>query len=149
MLKQGGRFISEADAPQCIAGYCLALDLTSRNLQTEAKKNGWPWDVPKGYDTFLPLSPFIPAEAVHDPHDLVIELRINGELRQTGNTGGMHFKIPFLISHLSSIFTLVPGDLILTGTPEGVGPIFPGDVLEVKCLQHGEVLLQDQFTVAS
>jgi 2-keto-4-pentenoate hydratase/2-oxohepta-3-ene-1,7-dioic acid hydratase in catechol pathway len=149
MLAHGGRFIPEATALECVGGYCVALDLTSRTLQRQAMKTLGTIDIAKGYDTFLPLSPFISAERVLDPHDLVLELRVNGEMRQRDNTGGMHIKIPALISFLSQAFTLVPGDIILTGTPAGVGPIFKGDQLEVKCLQGDEVLVQDSFSVAS
>jgi acylpyruvate hydrolase len=83
-------------------------------------------------DHFCPISRFIDTTLVKNPHDLDLELKINGSTVQKGNTGDMHFKIPFLISHLSAFMTLDEGDLILTGTPEGVGPVRPGDSLELS-----------------
>ncbi|KAI8369511.1 uncharacterized protein BYT42DRAFT_584723 [Radiomyces spectabilis] len=112
-----------------IAGYALALDLTARNLQNEAKKKGLPWSTSKGYDTFTPISDFIPKASIPDPADVHLWLKVNDQLRQNGNTKDMIFSVPQLIEHISSIMRLEVGDVILTGTPSGVGPIKAGDVV--------------------
>ena len=110
-----------------VAGYCLSLDMTARQLQTELKNKGLPWSLAKGFDTSCPVSSFIEKSRVVDPHDVGIWLRVNDELRQDSNTRNMIFSLPFLISYVSRYFTLEPGDLLLTGTPEGVGPVRDGD----------------------
>ena len=148
LINKQGRFISLDSANDYIGGYALALDLTARNLQTEAKKNGWPWDIPKGFDTFLPLSSFIPKEAVSDPYSLELELVINGVVKQKESTGSMNFKIHDIIAYISNAITLKPGDLILTGTPAGVGPIYHGDVLESYLRRGNEVLIFSRFEVS-
>ncbi len=130
VVGQGGSWIPLQSALDHVAGYAVGLDLTARDLQSRAKKAGLPWSVAKGFDTFAPLGPVTRAAVVADPQDLVIELRINGELRQSGHTSQMIFPVAALVSWCSQVFTLEPGDLIYTGTPEGVGPIAAGDVLE-------------------
>jgi 2-keto-4-pentenoate hydratase/2-oxohepta-3-ene-1,7-dioic acid hydratase in catechol pathway len=125
-----GRHIAEADALRHVAAYALGLDLTARDLQAQAKASKGPWSVAKGFDTFAPLGPLTPASEIADPQALTIELRVNGDVRQHGTTAHMIFPIARLVSYLSSVFTLEPGDLIYTGTPEGVGPIRDGDRLE-------------------
>ena len=130
VIRTGGKRIAEADALGHVAGYALGLDLTARDLQRKAKDAGQPWSVAKGFDTFAPLGPVVAADALGDVQALDIELRVNGEVRQSGNTGQMLFPIARLVALLSEIFTLEPGDLIYTGTPEGVGPVRSGDVLE-------------------
>jgi len=130
-----GRDIPQANAVKHIAGYTLAVDMTARNLQDKVRSQGLPWSTAKGFDTFTPVGKFIPKEAVKDPHDLRLILKVNGDIKQNGSTGDMIFKIPRLIEHVSSIMTLQEGDLILTGTPQGVGPVLPGD--EVECALLG------------
>lgn len=110
----------------------MGLDMTARDLQLKAKEKGHPWSVAKGYDTFAPLGDFVPAEEITDPQDLNIRLEINGEVRQDGHTGDMIFPVAELIAYASTIFTLMPGDLLFTGTPEGVGPVLPGDRLVAR-----------------
>ncbi|WP_224961388.1 fumarylacetoacetate hydrolase family protein [Geomonas subterranea] len=127
LIGREGRDIPAADALSYLAGYAVAIDLTLRDVQAELKKKGLPWDIAKGFDTACPLSPFVPAEQVADPHQLRITLTVNGEKRQDGGTDLMIHRIPELLSYLSSIFTLEPGDLVLTGTPAGVGPVKSGD----------------------
>ncbi len=124
--------VARADALSCVAGYGVAIDLTLRDVQAELKKKGLPWDIAKGFDTACPLSSFAPAPAVADPQDLTIRLSVNGELRQNGHTGLMIHTVAAIISHLSTIFTLEPGDVILTGTPAGVGAIVSGDRLRAE-----------------
>jgi len=127
LIGTGGKDIPAAQALRHVAGLGVAIDLTLRDVQAEQKKKGLPWEIAKGFDTACPLSDFVPAAAVADPQDLRITLTVNGEPRQDGSTALMINRIPELISYLSSVFTLSPGDLILTGTPAGVGPIKRGD----------------------
>ncbi|PBK78867.1 hypothetical protein ARMSODRAFT_947857 [Armillaria solidipes] len=132
VIGNGGRDISQANADSHIAGYALAVDMTARNLQDQVKKRGLPWSAAKGFDTFTPIGSFIPKDKILDPHDLRLSLKINGGIKQNGTTADMIFRIPRLIEHISSIMTLEEGDLVLTGTPSGVGPVSPGD--KVECL---------------
>merc|ERR1719193_352249 len=121
--------VTEADAMKFVGGYCLALDMTARDFQEEAKAKGHPWTLAKMFDTSLPVSDFIPLERIQDPGNLKLWCKVNGELRQDGCTSDMIFSLPYLISYISQYFTLQEGDLILTGTPSGVGPVKPGDVI--------------------
>lgn len=118
---------------RAIAGYGVALDLTLRDVQGKLKRAGQPWEKAKGFDNACPLSGFIPvAEFNSDPQNISLSLKVNGEMRQQGNTADMIHKIVPLIVEMSRYFTLKPGDVILTGTPEGVGPLLSGDDLEVE-----------------
>jgi len=133
--------VSEADAYEYVFGYAPLNDVSARDLQFSDKQ----WIRGKGLDTFAPIGPFITTkDEVENPHNLKIEGKLNGETMQSSNTGKMIFHIPFLISYISQGITLEPGDVIATGTPEGVGvfrnpPIFlkPGDVYEVVIEQLG------------
>jgi len=125
-----GRDISQANADSHIAGYALAVDMTARNMQDVVKKKGHPWSAVKGFDTFTPISSYIPKSLISDPDNLNLTLKVNGVTKQDGNTSHMIFKIPRMVEHISSIMTLEEGDLILTGTPSGVGPLVPGDKVE-------------------
>ncbi|KAG8859375.1 hypothetical protein FRB96_004590 [Tulasnella sp. 330] len=127
IIGKTGRDITPANAESFIAGYTLAIDMTARNLQDVVKKAGLPWSAVKGFDTFTPISHFIPKEDVGDPHNLQLWLKINGATKQDSSTADMIFRIPRLIEHVSSIMTLEEGDVLLTGTPAGVGPISAGD----------------------
>ncbi|KAG6825705.1 hypothetical protein H0H92_002763 [Tricholoma furcatifolium] len=150
VIGKGGRDITQANAASHIAGYTLAVDMTARNLQDKVKKAGLPWSSAKGFDTFTPIGPFIPQTRITDPHSLRLSLKINGILKQDGSTSDMIFRIPRLIEHVSSIMTLEEGDLILTGTPEGVGQVVAGD--KVECLladANGEKLASLDFTAAT
>ncbi|KAG6915050.1 hypothetical protein DXG01_013716 [Tephrocybe rancida] len=150
VIGKGGRDIPQASAAAHVAGYTLAVDMTARNLQDKVKKAGLPWSAAKGFDTFTPIGPFIPKTTVTDPHALRLSLKINGVTKQDGTTSDMIFRIPRLIEHISSIMTLEEGDLILTGTPEGVGQVVPGD--KVECLladSNGEELASLDFSVAA
>ncbi|KAG2106759.1 uncharacterized protein F5147DRAFT_699904 [Suillus discolor] len=150
VIGKGGRDISQDAAESHIAGYALAVDMTARNMQDEVKKKGLPWSAVKGFDTFTPIGSFIPKSAVSDAHDLTLSLKINGAIKQNGTTGDMIFRIPRLIEHISSIVTLEEGDLILTGTPSGVGPVNPGDSIEcVLADPTGKVLAELNFTAES
>jgi acylpyruvate hydrolase len=127
LIGREGKNIPKETALDWIAGYGVAIDLTLRDVQAEQKKKGLPWEIAKGFDTACPLSVFVTADAVRNPQDLRIHLTVNGVIRQDGSTAMMIHTVAAIISHISSIFTLEPGDVILTGTPAGVGPLQPGD----------------------
>lgn len=129
VIGKAGHHISEADAMSHVAGYALALDMTARDFQTAAKKSGSPWTLAKGYDTFCPISKFITKDDLKDPTNARIWLQVNGAMKQDGNTRDMVFSIPNLIGYISNVMSLDPGDLILTGTPSGVGPVKPGQTI--------------------
>jgi len=139
LIGTGGKNIAPGEAMACVAGYGVAIDLTLRDVQAEQKKKGLPWEIAKGFDTACPLSSFVPAASVTDPQDLRITLSVNGAPRQDGSTALMIHRMPELISYLSSIFTLEPGDLILTGTPAGVGPVKSGDLVVAEISQVGKI----------
>jgi len=126
------RAVSAETAMEYVAGYGTAIDMTLRDVQNVLKAKGLPWEIAKGFDTACPLSDFVPASAVADPHDLRLRLSVNGEKRQDGTSSAMIHRVPQIIAHVSAIFTLEPGDVILTGTPAGVGPVVPGDVMEAE-----------------
>jgi len=121
------RDISAADAISALAGYGVAIDLTLRDVQDELKRKGLPWDIAKGFDTACPLSEFIPSGQIADPQKLIITMKVNGEIRQNGSTSLMIHSAAEIITHLAAIFTLEPGDIILTGTPVGVSRVVGGD----------------------
>jgi fumarylpyruvate hydrolase len=128
-LQKGGRSISLADALACVYGYAVGLDMTRRDLQSEAKKLGRPWEVGKAFEASAPCGALIPAAEVGHPSSGAIWLRVNGEVRQEGDLAQMIWKVPEMIAYLSELFTLAPGDLIFSGTPAGVGAVQRGDRL--------------------
>ncbi len=142
LIGTDGRNIPRSGAYGHIAGYGVGLDMTLRDLQREARKNGQPWAVAKGFDTSAPLSEFVPAADVKDPQSLAISLAVNGIERQRSNTRAMIFPIDELVAYLSTIFTLERGDLIYTGTPEGVGPVAHGDVLRAEIESIGSLTVR-------
>ncbi|XP_054851408.1 acylpyruvase FAHD1, mitochondrial [Eublepharis macularius] len=113
-----------------VAGYALCLDMTARDTQEQCKKKGLPWTLAKGFSTSCPVSDFVPKEKIPDPHQLKIWLKVNGELRQEGDTSVMIFSIPYIISYISRIITLEEGDVILTGSPKGVSAVQGNDEIE-------------------
>lgn len=131
VIGRKGSSIFNTEAMDYVGGYALCLDMTARDIQAEAKKRGEPWSVAKGFDTSCPVGSFIPKELISDPHNIRLWCKVNGAIRQDGNTSEMVFRIPALISYISNFFTLEPGDLILTGTPAGVGAVTEGDVIEM------------------
>jgi 5-carboxymethyl-2-hydroxymuconate isomerase len=130
LIGKEGKNIPETEALSHVAGYGVAIDITLRDVQDTLKKKGMPWDIAKGFDSSCPLSDFVPAAQVADPQNLTIRLKLNNEERQNGSTGLMLNPVARIISHLSTIFTLEEGDIILTGTPAGVGRVVSGDRLE-------------------
>ncbi|MDF7680925.1 fumarylacetoacetate hydrolase family protein [Enterobacteriaceae bacterium ESL0689] len=123
---------TEEQISPAIAGYGVALDLTLRDVQARLKKAGQPWEKAKGFDNACPISGFVPVtEFDGDPQNIPLSLHINGTLRQQGTTSAMIHKIVPLIACMSHFFTLKAGDIILTGTPAGVGPLNHGDELVI------------------
>jgi len=104
--------------------------LTARDWQSEAKSKGKPWCFAKGFDTACPVSEFVPLDKIPNPQNVDLWLKVNDIMKQEGSTSDMIFSIPFLISHISKVMTLEKGDVILTGTPQGVGPLSNGDVVQ-------------------
>ncbi len=125
----GGASIAAADAPRHVWGYCAGLDMTRRDLQGEAKKTGRPWDMGKGFDRSAPMGELVPAGG-WDAAGGRIELRVNGAVRQASDLAKLIWSVPEVIANLSELVELAPGDLIMTGTPEGVAAVVRGDVLE-------------------
>ena len=132
-LKKGGRDIPLDKALDCVFGYAVGLDMTRRDLQSKAKDMGRPWEVGKAFEASAPCTPLVPASEIGHPGQGAIWLDVNGERRQTGDINQMIWKVPEMISYLSGLFTLMPGDVIMSGTPAGVGAVKRGDVL------HGHV----------
>ena len=130
------------EAERAVIGIGLALDLTLRELQTRLKEQGHPWEIAKSFDGACPLSDFMPLNRVPNWNALAFELEINGELRQRGEVSDMLFPIPTLIAEMSRHFTLEPGDVILTGTPEGVGELPRGAKLRLSLTGGLEVTAQ-------
>ena len=128
-LKSGGANISEADAMQHVYGYAVALDMTRRDLQGEAKKTGRPWEIGKAFERSAPMSALVPATETGYLDAGRISLDINGEIRQDGDLNQMIWKVPEMISYLSRFYDIAAGDLIMSGTPAGVGPVAKGDIL--------------------
>ena len=129
------------EALDAIAGVGLGLDLTLRDVQAGLKQKGLPWERAKSFDGACQLSPFVSAANVSDWHNLHFSLTRNGQLQQQGHSANMLYPVAQLLSEMSSVFTINPGDVIMTGTPEGVGPLLPGDQL---CLT-----LEDWLSVTS
>lgn len=127
VLSKGGKDISVDEAKDCVWGYALGLDMTRRDLQAEAKKLGRPWEVAKGFDFSGPIGPIHPRSVVGTLDKGAIWLDVNGERKQASDISQMIWSIPESISYLSSLFELQAGDIIFTGTPEGVGAVVAGD----------------------
>ena len=131
-LKSGGTNIPVDEALDHVFGYALCLDMTRRDLQGEAKKAGRPWEVGKAFERSAPVGPIHTVDEVGHPDEGRLVLRVNGETRQEGNLNQLIWKVPEMISYLSEYFELAPGDVILSGTPAGVGPVAVGDEMEVE-----------------
>ncbi|KAF2270604.1 hypothetical protein CC78DRAFT_485447 [Lojkania enalia] len=139
-------------AMDAIEGYLLAIDMTARNVQDEAKRKGLPWSIAKGFDTFLPISNLIAKSKIPNPHNAHLWLSVNGQVKQSDNTELMLFRIPRQLSDISRVMSLEKGDIVLTGTPKGVGPVVTGDVMKAGLKVDGkdieeaniEVLVKDR-----
>jgi 2-keto-4-pentenoate hydratase/2-oxohepta-3-ene-1,7-dioic acid hydratase in catechol pathway len=132
LVGQGGRDIAEADALSHIAAYGIGLDLTARDVQSEAKQHGKPWTKAKGFRHAACVSDFVAAEAVDAGKPFTFSLQVNGVIRQRGDTSLMLFPLATIISYLSQVYGLTDGDLIYTGTPQGVAALQSGDVVQAQ-----------------
>jgi uncharacterized protein (TIGR00369 family) len=139
VMGRRGRAIPPSAALDYVLGIAVGLDLTLRDLQSEAKARGEPWTIAKGFDGAAPVSPWVPREVVGDGSGLEITLDVNGERRQSGNTSQMLLGLADLVALVSRFMTLERGDLLFTGTPAGVGPVRPGDRLEARLERVGSL----------
>ncbi|EKC99890.1 hypothetical protein A1Q2_05855 [Trichosporon asahii var. asahii CBS 8904] len=150
VIGKDGRDIPASKASEYIAGYTLAIDMTGRNMQDAAKKKGLPWAAAKGLDTFCPVGKFVPASAIPDNSNVGLQLTINGQVKQKGTTKDMIFDVSHLVEFVSGIMALQEGDVLLTGTPAGVGPVSAGDKVEVKMTYPGlDGKVLDEFSVGA
>ncbi|MBY9021210.1 MAG: fumarylacetoacetate hydrolase family protein [Candidatus Lokiarchaeota archaeon] len=132
--------ISAENAMDYIQGYTIFLDITARTMQKSDRNINLPWYRSKNFDSFGPIGPIIvPCSEISDPHNLSIQLKVNGQVRQFSNTKQMLFKIPQTLEYLSKFVTLKRGDIIATGTPSGISPIQPGDILEASIEKIGTI----------
>ena len=141
-IGKGGRDIAAADAQAHIWGYAVGLDMTRRDLQGEAKKLGRPWDIGKGFDQSAPIGLLRKAADCKVSAATKITLEVNGKVRQTSEIGKLIWNIGEIIQHLSAAWELAPGDLIFTGTPEGVAAVEPGDTLSATVEGVGSLQVQ-------
>lgn len=132
LIGKRARTVSRERALDCVAGYGVGIDVTARDWQAAAKRAGLPWALSKSIDTFAPVSRFAPTSRVADPQGLELECRVNGEVRQKASTREMTHTVASFIAHVTRFVTLEPGDVLMTGTPAGVGPLVPGDRVEAR-----------------
>ncbi|MEH6485540.1 MULTISPECIES: fumarylacetoacetate hydrolase family protein [Pseudomonas] len=130
---------NEEEVLDAISGFAPALDLTLRDVQAKLKEKGYPWEIAKSFDGACVLAPFVQGDAIADLTDIGIRLTINGAVRQDGNSSDMLNPIVPMIQHICGHFSLQPGDVILTGTPVGVGPLNKGDEVELELVGHSSV----------
>jgi fumarylpyruvate hydrolase len=141
-IGSGGFRIPEAQALDHVFGYAVGLDMTRRDLQAAAKEKQRPWDIGKNVEQSAVLGEIAPATEIGHPVQGRIELRVNGETKQSGNLSSLIHSVPAVIAHLSQLYHLQPGDLIYTGTPAGVGPVKAGDRLEGSIEGVGMIAFQ-------
>ena len=141
-LGSGGRDLTRAEADAAIWGYACGLDMTRRDLQAVAKKKGQPWDSGKGFDLAAPISSIVPRGSAPVLARGAIVLAVNGETRQSGDLSDMIWDIPDVIAHLSKLWELKAGDLVFTGTPEGVGPVVRDDLLQGRIEGVGSLAVE-------
>ncbi|KMK65768.1 fumarylacetoacetate hydrolase family protein [Puniceibacterium sp. IMCC21224] len=139
MLKSGGTDIPVASALDHVYGYALSLDMTRRDLQGEMKKAGRPWEIGKAFERSAPVGPVHSVASVGHLSQGAITLKVNGDLKQEGDLNQMIWKVPEMIAYLSEYFELAAGDVILSGTPSGVGPVAKGDVMEIAVAGLGSL----------
>ena len=138
-IGKGGKNIQAADAMSHVYGYAVGLDMTRRDLQNDMKKQGRPWCIGKGFDHSAPIGPITPAARAGDVANAEIYVQVNGQDRQRSTTSQLIWNIAETIEHLSAAWELQPGDLIYTGTPEGVGAVVAGDVMVGSVAGLGEL----------
>ncbi|MFX1346291.1 MAG: fumarylacetoacetate hydrolase family protein [Promethearchaeota archaeon] len=138
IVKDRCKNVSSDDAYDHILGYSVFNDVTARKMQTRDIVSQKPWFRSKSFDTFGPIGPVIKTvDEIKDPHNLDIELKVNGEVKQSSNTKHLLFKIPETFEYITQLFTMEPGDIIATGTPSGIGPVVPGDLIEATIEKIG------------
>ncbi|MBD3184018.1 hypothetical protein GF312_17170 [Candidatus Poribacteria bacterium] len=141
IIKHKACNVSSADADKYIAGYTILNDISARDMQSADFEKRNPWFRSKSFDTFCPIGPCVVLpDEISSTEELNLEIKVNGEIRQKSNTKYLIFKIPQLIEYISQIITLEPGDIISTGTPEGIAPIQPGDVMEATVEKIGTLV---------
>ncbi len=149
IIKDKCKDVPKSETYDHIMGYSVFNDVTARKMQTKDIISQLPWFRSKSLDTFGPIGPRIASlEEIQDPHDLKIELKVNGEVKQSSNTKHLLFKIPDLMEYITSLFTMEPGDIVATGTPSGISPILPGDLIEATIENIGtltnKVILEEE-----
>ena len=138
IIKDKCKDIPENEAYSHILGYTVFNDITARKMQVKDIVSKLPWFRSKSFDTFGPIGPrIVETDEIKDPHNLNIELKLNGEIKQLSNTKHLLFQVPKLMEYITMLFTLEPGDIIATGTPSGIGPIQPGDIVEATIEKIG------------
>jgi len=138
IIKDKCKDVSKSEIYNHIMGYTVFNDVTARRMQTKDILSQLPWFRSKSLDTFGPIGPRIASIGeIQDPHDLKIELKVNGEVKQSSNTKHLLFKVPDLMEYITSLFTMEPGDIVATGTPAGIGPVLPGDIIEATIEKIG------------
>ncbi|KAB8258415.1 hypothetical protein BDV32DRAFT_125761 [Aspergillus pseudonomiae] len=137
----------EKGALDAVHSYLLGIDMTARNVQDEAKKKGLPWSIAKGFDTFLPVSQEIAKSRIPNPHDAFLRLSVGSQMRQADSTGLMLYRIPRLLAEISRVMTLEKGDVVLTGTPKGVGEVKAGDVMRASIEVDGKEIEEGRIEV--
>ncbi|MFT5343065.1 MAG: fumarylpyruvate hydrolase [Paracoccaceae bacterium] len=138
-LKSGGRDIAQDDALSHVYGYAVGLDMTRRDLQAQMKKAGRPWEIGKAFERSAPVGPLYSVDEVGHLESGEIRLTVNGEVRQDGDLNQMIWKVPEMISYLSQYYDIAAGDVIMSGTPAGVGPVVRGDVMVATIAGLGEL----------
>ncbi len=138
IIKDKCKDVPKSETYDHIMGYSVFNDVTARKMQTKDIISQLPWFRSKSLDTFGPIGPRIASvDEIQDPHDLDIELKVNGEVKQSSNTKQLLFKIPDLMEYITSLFTMEPGDIVATGTPSGISPVVPGDIIEATIEKIG------------
>lgn len=138
IIKDKCKDVPKDETYEHVLGYSVFNDVTARKMQTKDIVSQLPWFRSKSLDTFGPIGPRIASvDEIQDPHNLKIDLKVNGEVKQSSNTRHLLFKIPDLMEYISSLFTMEPGDIVATGTPSGISPVLPGDVIEATIEKIG------------
>jgi len=143
IIGKKAKYVKDKNAYDYILGYTILNDITAREMQRVDLKNSYPWMRSKSIDTFCPIGPWIiPKQFIPEPHQLDISLSVNGQIRQKSRTAHLIFSIPQTIEYITKYFTLLPGDIIATGTPEGIGAIKAGDTVEATISNIGTLVNQ-------
>ena len=132
LIKSPLKRVTQSDALAGVWGVGVGLDLTLRDIQSQLKRDGYPWERAKAFDGSCPMGPFAPLTQFNSLDDIAFSLEVNEHTRQQGNSGMMCWNIPSLIAAISDVFTLIPGDIVMTGTPKGVAALQPDDQLVVR-----------------